>query len=250
MSVRQLGGTTCSGSRLSSTVHPTARSASTAVAASMSTVVTRADSSAGSAMVAASGGLPTTVAPGSIRPPPSWTSRSATRWAAASCSRGSTPRSNRLDASEPSRWRRAVRAMLGGSKHAASMTTADVEAPISVDSPPITPASPIGPRSSVISRSSGSSAPLRAVQRAQRLPRPCPADHDRAPQPVAVVAVDRLSELEHHVVGDVDRQRDRPHPGQLDPAGQPRWSGCCGVEAGHGARDEDRAAAGSSTRTG
>ncbi len=81
------------------------------------------------------------------------------RCAAAPVTSGSLPRSKRLDASEDSLWRRAVRAMETGSKWAASMTISVVVEPvssISVCCPPITPASPIGPDSSVITRSAAS----------------------------------------------------------------------------------------------
>ena len=43
-----------------------------------------------------------------------------------------------------------------------------------------------------------------------------PAYDDRALQPVGVVAVDRAAGLEHHVVGDVDGERDGSHPGRGD----------------------------------
>ncbi len=70
---------------------------------------------------------------------------------------GSTPRSNRREASLGSLWRRAVRAIETGSKVAASTSTERVCVDISVAAPPMTPARPIGPDSSAITRSSGSS---------------------------------------------------------------------------------------------
>ena len=82
------------------------------------------------------------------------------------------------------------------------------------------------------------------VQGGQLLARGRPTHHDRAGQLVAVVAVDRLAELEHHVVGDVDGQRDRPHAGELDAPGDVPRGGRAGVEAGDGAGREDRAAVG------
>ena len=74
-------------------------------------------------------------------------------------------------------------------------------------------------------------------------PRVRAAHDDRAGEPVAVVAVDRLAELEHHVVGDVDGQRDRPHPGELD-AGAPSTAGvgAAGSKPVTVRVDEDRAA--------
>ena len=91
--------------------------------------------------------------------------------------------------------------------------------------PPITPAMPIGPLSSVISRSSADRLRRTSSRVVIFSPSRGPSYDDRAGELVAVVAVHRLAELEHHVVGDVDAQRDRPHPGELDPPGDvPRAS--------------------------
>jgi len=88
--------------------------------------------------------------------PPAYSSRSDTaRSAAASATRGSTPRAKRFDASLGSLCRRWVRAIEIGSNHAASTKTFVVESEISVEAPPMTPARPIGPDSSVMRRSSG-----------------------------------------------------------------------------------------------
>ena len=67
------------------------------------------------------------------------------------------------------------------------------------------------------------------------------ADHDGSIQQIGVVGMDRLSSFQHHVVGDVHWQRDRPHACQLNAPGQPeralpRW-----IDAGHTDRDEQRA---------
>ena len=86
----------------------------------------------------------------------------------------------------------------------------------SVVAPPITPASPIGPESSMISRSSPASFRTTS-SRVSLLPRRRLPHPDRPGQLVAVIGVDRLTDLEHHVVGDVDGERDRPHPGHLHP---------------------------------
>ena len=82
------------------------------------------------------------------------------------------------------------------------------------------------------------------VQGGQLLPRLCATDHDRPVQPVRVVRVDRLPGLQHHVVGEVDGQRDRAHPGQLHPAGQPARTRPGRVDTGHRDRDEERAGLG------
>ena len=60
--------------------------------------------------------------------------------------------------------------------------------------------------------------PVDVVEGAQPLAGPGPAHDDRAGQPVGVVGVQRLAELEHHVVGDVDGQRDRAHAAGSGPA--------------------------------
>ena len=59
------------------------------------------------------------------------------------------------------------------------------------------------------------------VERHQLLPWVRAAHDDSAPQFVEVVAVDRLTEFEHHVVGDVDDQRDRPDARELEPRDHP-----------------------------
>ena len=100
---------------------------------------------------------PRTVSSARRVPPASSTSSSATRCAAAYAAAGSTPRSNRRDASVESLWRRDVRARVIASKCAASITTSRVPADSSLVAPPITPARPIGPVWSVITRSSTSS---------------------------------------------------------------------------------------------
>ena len=55
--------------------------------------------------------------------------------------------------------------------------------------------------------------PGRTVQSGQLLPGDRAADHQRAGERVQVERVHRLAQLEHHIVGNVDQQRDRPHPG-------------------------------------
>ncbi len=103
------------------------------------------------------GGMaPATVSAVDRVPPARSTSSVAARCAALYAAFGSTPRWNRLEASEGRLCRRRVREIVVGSKCAASMMTAVVDSRSSVLSPPITPARPIGPVSSVISRSSTS----------------------------------------------------------------------------------------------
>ena len=143
----------------------------------------------------------------------------ATRSAATGGSCGSTVRSNRRDASLGSLCRRAPRAIVAGSKCAASITTSIGSVPgrISVDAPPITPARPIGPESSVMSRSSGSRRRSTSSRVVSVSPGCARRTTMRPGQPRRVVGVQRLAQLEHHVVGDVDDQRDRAHPGPEQP---------------------------------
>ena len=86
--------------------------------------------------------------------------------------------------------------------------------------------------------------PVGAVEGGQPLTVARTSYDDRAAHLVGVVAVDGATGLEHDVVGDVDRQRDRPHPGGGDPLGDEVRRGRVRVEAPHRAGDEDRAAFG------
>ena len=83
---------------------------------------------------------------------------------------------------------------------------------------------------------------LGAVEGGEQLALLGPADPDGSLDPGAVVGVQRLAELDHHVVGDVDGERDRTHAGLLQPALEPDRRAGLGVEAGHGARGEAVAA--------
>ena len=83
-----------------------------------------------------------------------------------------------------------------------------------------------------------------AVEGGEVLPRGGAADADRAGELVGVVAVDRAAELEHHVVGDVDGQRDRALAEQHQASGHPVGCRRGRVEAGDRAGHEDRAALG------
>ena len=159
----------------------------------------------------------------------------------------STPRSAACGGARP-------RAMQTGSKCAASIThVRGRRSPSSVSAPPMTPASPIGPRSSVMSRSSGSrSLVTLSSSVVRRLARSGAPYDDLTARAVAVVAMDGVAQLEHHVVRDVDRERDRPHPGELEPPRHPTRCRRGGrVEAGDLQRHEPVAARrSSSTRTG
>ena len=138
------------------------------VASSIGIPVTRAGRSTAISIGDRAGGVPTTVTPGSAVAPPYVVSSSTTRSAAASHVVGSAPRSLRLPASEVILWRRPVRNIAMASQWAASTSTRDVVADISVASPPITPPRPMTPESSVTTRSSGDrvrAVPSRVVSR-------------------------------------------------------------------------------------
>ena len=79
-------------------------------------------------------------------------SSSAARAEASSASNGSTPRSNRREASEPKIWFLELRAIDIGSKWAASSVIATVNSLTSLSSPPIVPARARTFLSSVIRR--------------------------------------------------------------------------------------------------
>ena len=68
-----------------------------------------------------------------------------------------------------------------------------------------------------------------SVERADTLPGPCAPDDERAPgQPLEVECVHRLSDLEHHVVGDVDDVADRADAGGSEAIGEPLGRGTDG----------------------
>ena len=70
---------------------------------------------------------------------------------------------------------------------------------------------------------------VQGLQRRCRLSRPSGA-HGAA-QLGAVEGMQRLAELEHDVVGDIDREGHRPHPGRDKPSLHPVRSGGCRIEA-------------------
>src|SRR3954452_22413220 len=60
---------------------------------------------------------------------------------------------------------------------------------------------------------------------------------DVAGQLRVVEGMQRLTEIEHHVVGDIDGQRDRTHTGEGEPPLQPRRAGRLRVQARDDAGD-------------
>ena len=87
----------------------------------------------------------------------------------------------------------------------------------------------------------GVQRPGDVVQGDDLLPRYRLSHPDRAGELAGVVGVQRLPGLQHHVVGDIDGQRDGAHPGHGEPARHPARGGPGGVDAGDGERDEERA---------
>ena len=188
---------------------------------------------------AGSAGVPTSVTSVSATPPPCSTSRSTASWAAAAASAGSTPRSKRRDASEGSLCRRAERAIgdrlevRGLDEHVAGRgpdlglgathDAGDRHCPL---------ATVVGDEQ--VARVEGA---VDVVEGLQPLTGTRPAHHERALERGEVEGVQRLAEAEHHVVRDVDRQRDRAHARLGEPDRHPAWCGGRDVEAAHDAGD-------------
>ena len=187
--------------------------------------------------------------PGATDPP----AHSATSWAVRSAPiharRDSCPFSKRLLASERRASRCAVRRMLTGSNTADSITTSVVASEISEVAPPMTPGNAdralgVGDEQHV-----GRELALDVVEGLEALPGDGAADDDRGPPVGAGVdrggieRVDRLAELEHHVVRGVDDVRDgtlaRGEQAHLHPVRR-RGDG----HAAHPAADEARAQVG------
>jgi hypothetical protein len=101
---------------------------------------------------------------------------------------GSTPRSNRVDASLRNPSRAADCPMPSGSNHATSRTTTSVASVISLSRPPMIPPMPIGTSlASQISRSAGvnarsnpSSVVITSPSRARRMTNPPPPSMARS----------------------------------------------------------------------
>ncbi len=79
---------------------------------------------------------------------------------------------------------------------------------------------------------------LGVVEGAQRLARVRAPDHQATGDLGRVEGVQRLAQLQHHVVGDVDRRRDRPHARQQQPPLQPPRTDRRRIDAGHPPRGE------------
>ena len=178
-------------------------------------------------------------------PPPCSTSSRAARSAATGGSCGSTTRSKRRDASLGSLCRRAgpgddsrveVRRLQDDVDRSAFRHLADLGG---------RPAHDAGQadRTGVVDDEQvvGVQPALDAVEGDQGLVGPGPAHGDASGQPGGVVGVQRLAQLEHHVVRHVDDQRDRAHARREQPALQPPRAGRAGVHAVDAAGHEPRA---------
>ena len=64
---------------------------------------------------------------------------------------------------------------------------------------------------------------------------------NRSVEELRIVGVNGLTGFQHHVVGDVDCQRDGAHPGELHAASEPPWARPIGIDPGDGEGYEDRA---------
>ena len=86
------------------------------------------------------------------------------------------------------------------------------------------------------------------VEGRERLASLCTAHGDAAGELIEVVGVNRLTELEHHVVRDVNGDRNGAHPGKRQSLRHPGRSRRVRIDAAHGTGDEPRAADASADR--
>ena len=92
-----------------------------------------------------------------------------------------------------------------------------VVADTSLSAPPMTPASATAPRSSAMTMSPACSARSTPSSVVIRSPRPARRTWMPPRELVEVERVQRVAQLEQHVVGDVDQVRDRAHPARRQP---------------------------------
>ena len=196
------------------TVQPTARRCATVVSASMAMPVIRAGRSTGAVIGRGSGGVPAYVTP-------SVDGAAAVLDEQLGDTVRGVRRQLRIDA--------ALEAVTGIGVHAELAGAADdgagnpmrslkntrvVDSVTRVVQPPITPpsATPVGIGDDGEARIKRDFA---LVEQLQRFAGARMAHDQRSGKRAGVERMQRLPELEHHVIGDV-HQRDRPHPGQLD----------------------------------
>jgi hypothetical protein len=97
-------------------------------------------------------------------------------------------------------------------------------------------AAPVGDQQVVVGQRA-----LDVVEGLKLLPRACAPHDDRALQLAEVERVQRLAGLEHHIVGDVDRERHGAHAAHRQPAAHPVRRRRRGVEADDRAQREQAA---------
>ncbi len=83
----------------------------------------------------------------------------------------------------------------------------------------------------------GVQGPVDVVEGGEPLPRARAADHDGAVEGGQVEGVQRLTERQHDVVGDVHGQPDRAHPGLGEPPRHPLRGGPGEVDTAHDPRE-------------
>ena len=195
-------------------------------------------------MTRGSGASPACVVSVLRTPPASSTRRSAARRAAAGPTAGSTPRSNRFAASLGSLCRRCRPrdrhgVEMGGLEDDLARRIGDLQlcrahdAGEADDSAALCAVAGIGDEEVLRVE-----CPRRVVQRHERLPRSRPAHGEGRRELLRVIRVERLAELKHHVVRDVHREADRPHPGLEQAAGHPERGARRRVDARDGERGE------------
>ena len=217
---RQLGTSTC---QSTPTVKPSRSRRSRCSASGISSPSTSVGRPGLNEITARGATWPRTSVSPLQRAPASSTSNCEAYVAAGPASSGSTPFSQRVWLSVRMRCRSPLRSTVSGSKFAASSRIDVVSSLTSVLAPPITPAIPDRPggvRDHEILRVEPA---LRPVERLELLARRRPAHDDpSAVELVEIERVQRVAEREHHVVGDVDHVRDRPHAGSEQARLQPR----------------------------
>ena len=70
----------------------------------------------------------------------------------------------------------------------------------------------------------------------QSLFRQSAANHHAALKLVEIIGMQWLANLEHHIVCDVNHERNRAHAGHLQPGDHPRWGWSTRIDIANGAQ--------------